>query len=58
MLFRLVGSISLLLALAHAQTPPAPPGDEIVGRMEAMNEQRALTQPWFECERDYTLDYH
>lgn len=26
--------------------------------MEAMNEQRALTQPRFECERNYTLDYY
>jgi hypothetical protein len=57
MIFRLAGTISLLLALAHAQSPPPPSPDEIVGRMEAMNEQRALTQPRFECERNYALDY-
>ena len=58
MIFRLAGTISLLLTLAHAQSLPPPSPDEIVGRMEAMNAQRALTQPRFECERNYTLDYH
>jgi hypothetical protein len=58
MIFRLAGTISLLLTLAHAQSLPPPSPDEIVGRMEARNEQRALTQPRFECERNYTLDYH
>jgi hypothetical protein len=56
--FRVAGTISLLLSLAHAQSPPPLSPDEIVGRIEAMNERRALTQPQFECERDYTLDYH
>jgi len=58
MLFRIAGSISLLMTLAQAQSPPRLSSDEIVGRMETMNEQRALTQPPFKCERNYTLDYH
>jgi hypothetical protein len=58
MLFRLAGSISLLVTFAHAQNLPPLSTDEIVGRMESMSEQRTRSQPRFVCVRDYTLDYH
>jgi hypothetical protein len=58
MLFRLAGSLSLLMTFAHAQNLPPLSSDEIVGRMEAISEQRAHTQSRLVCVRDYTLDYH
>ncbi|WP_263368744.1 LolA-like protein [Edaphobacter bradus] len=49
---------SLVVALARAQNAaPVPSANEIADRVERMNEQRALTQPGYVCERIYTLDY-
>lgn len=62
-LMALLAPAVMLLMVAQAQTSvPAPSGnpsaDEIVARMEAMNEERVLAQPAFACERTYILNYH
>lgn len=58
MICRIAAPILLLLPLAQAQNSlPSPSTEEIVSRMEVMNQQRDLTQPKYACERTYTLDY-